>query len=96
MKIIDVVDNIKVNLLMIKYINKMKKFNISKDLMSTILSESRIRDFKEVLKLIDECSTKEDFKNKLIDLNKQNVGYAPKVMLFGTLTGKYDVYDFNY
>ena len=89
-KIDDIKENINKKLLIIKYQNKCKKLDISKDMLTFLVERINMKEVKEILNIIDKSKNKKDFKNNIVEYCK-NTKYIfiSYLFLFGNVTNNY-------
>lgn len=92
-KIDDIKENINKKLLIIKYQNKCKKLDISKDMLTFLVERINMKEVKEILNIIDKSKNKTDFKNNIVEYCK-NTKYIfiSYLFLFGNVTNNYRLF----
>lgn len=92
-KIDDIKENINKRLLIIKYQNKCKKLDISKDMLTFLVERINMKEVKEILNIIDKSKNKKDFKNNIVEYCK-NTKYIfiSYLFLFGNVTNNYRLF----
>ncbi len=92
-KIDDIKENINKKLLIIKYQNKCKKLDISKDMLTFLVERINMKEVKEILNIIDESKNKTDFKNNIVEYckNTQYI-FISYLFLFGNVTNNYRLF----
>lgn len=92
-KIDDIKENINKRLLIIKYQNKCKKLDISKDMLTFLVERINMKEVKEILNIIDESKNKTDFKNNIVEYckNTQYI-FISYLFLFGNVTNNYRLF----
>lgn len=89
-KIDNIKENINKKLLIIKYQNKCKKLDISKDMLEFLVERINMKGVKEILNIIDKSKNKTDFKNNIVEYCK-NTKYIfiSYLFLFGNVVNNY-------
>ena len=92
-KIDDIKENINKKLLIIKYQNKCKKLDISKDMLTFLVERINMKEVKEILNIIDKSKNKTDFKNNIVEYckNTQYI-FISYLFLFGNVTNNYRLF----